>query len=48
MTMTPGTGLLSQVIERGVAVSGDFAGSPGAGGPSRLVGVTPLAASVSR
>ena len=40
--------LLSQVIERGVAVSCDFASSPGAGDPSRLVGVPLLAASVSR
>jgi hypothetical protein len=31
MTVIPGTGLLSQVIERGVAGSCGFASSPGAG-----------------
>ena len=47
MTMTSGTGLLSQVIERGDAGSCENASSPGAWRPSRLAGSPPLAA-VSR
>src|SRR5215470_14483202 len=40
MTVTPGTGLLSQVIERGEAGSCGNASSPGAWRPSRLAGRT--------
>ena len=35
MTVNPGTGLLSQVIERGEAGSCEYASSPGACDPPR-------------